>query len=109
MKNAWIWLKEHARLVGVIVVAILGAILGGAFVKQLRRPDQTVKRELKAIDAGNKAAQDAIANGVELAVSKLKEQHATTIAALDESQKAAMDKRRQDPRAMAAYLTKMSG
>lgn len=108
LRAAWAWLKEHAVVVLLAVGSIIGFLAGGFLFSQVRRPDRVVKDELKRIDAGNKAARDAILNGADAAVETLERQHADAIQTLDDAQRSKMDRLRRDPRALAKYLDSLS-
>ena len=106
--KAWEWLKAHWQVPFIALVAVLGALGGGLFVRELRRPDKTIKRELEAVRAGEKAARGALANGSQNAVAALEDQHAEAIKALDQAAKTKLDTLKADPRAFAKHLSKLS-
>lgn len=106
--KALTWVKEHAGIVITAVLGIVGFVLGGLFVSSLRRPDKLVKNEIDRVQTGKAAAQDAIRVGADVAVAKLEVQHAETIKALDDGQKAKADTLKEDPKALAQYLTDLS-
>lgn len=108
MKRAWAWFKAHWPVAVAIVVGVVGFLAGGAFVRELRRPDKRVRRELEAVREGELAARVAIDHGVEHATRMLEEQHHDTIQAFDAGQKAKYEKLRTDPRALAAHLSRLS-
>lgn len=108
MTRAWEWIKAHWPVAVAAVVGALGFILGGLFVKELRRPDKRVKRELEAVREGENAARFALKHGEEVAIELLEEQHRDTIQSLDDAQKRKLDGLRHDPRRLARYLTDLS-
>lgn len=108
MKKAIQWLKDHAQLVGGILLAILGALAGGAIVREVRRTKDLAKRELKAIDAGKQAAQDAVEHGANFAVAKLESQHDDAVRMLSEGNAKKYDALKKDPRALAKQLSRLS-
>lgn len=106
--KALAWCRDHMEVVIGAILAILGFVLGGVFVADLRRPDKQIKKSLDVLDAGKKASQDAVQRGSDVAVQALTEQHATTIAQLDDTQKAKAEALKQDPKALARYLTDLT-
>lgn len=108
MKNAITWIRENARLIGVILVAVVGALLGGAVVREARRTKETVKKELDIIDAGKRAAKDAVVNGEKNAIALLEKQHKQTIESFNDAQKKKYESMRNDPRALARHLSRLS-
>lgn len=108
MKRAWAWLKAYWPVAVAIIVGAIGFLAGGAVVKELRRPDKRVRRELEAAHEGEMAARVAIDHGAEHATKMLEEQHADVIAKLEGAQKAKYEKLRADPRALAAHLSRLS-
>jgi hypothetical protein len=108
MIEALKWLRERWYVPLLALAAVAGAILGGAFVRQLRRPDKTVRRELNAVRAGEEAARAAIELGADRAVTALREQNAETIGQLDEARRAKLDALRADPVAFAKHLSRIT-
>ena len=108
MTKAWVWIKAHWPVVVAAVIGALGFVLGGIFVKELRRPDKRVRRELDAVREGELAARVAIDHGAEHATKMLEELHHDTIAKLEDAQRAKLEGLRRDPRRMARYLTNLS-
>ncbi len=108
MIEALKWLRERWYVPLLAIAAVGGAILGGAFVRQLRRPDKTVRRELEAVRAGEAAARVAVAEGADRAVAALEEQHAATIEQLDDARRAKLDALRSDPAAFAKHLSRLT-
>ncbi len=64
-------------------------------MKELRRPDKRVRRELEAMREGEVAARVAI-------------DHGATIQQLEGAQRAKYERLRSDPRALAAHLSRLS-
>jgi hypothetical protein len=108
LKLAWEWIKTHWPVVVAAIVGLLGFALGGAFVKELRRPDKRVRRELNAIRDGELAARVAIDHGTDNAIKMLETTHADTIKTLEGAQAAKYEKLRADPRALAVHLSRLS-
>jgi hypothetical protein len=109
VKNVLAWLKDHAGLVAIVALGVVGFVLARFFGLSPRPlPTKLIQQELKAIDAGAKAAKDAVERGADNAVKTLEAQHASTIAQLDEAQRAKADRLRADPRSLAKYLGKLS-
>lgn len=108
LKAAWSWICTHWPVVLAAIVGILGFVLGGVAVKELRRPDKRVRRELDAARDGELAARVALDRGTKTAVDAIEKQHATTIAALEGAQREKYEKLRADPRRLAAHLSRLS-
>jgi biopolymer transport protein ExbB/TolQ len=108
LQKAWTWTKAYWPVVLAVVGGVVGLLLGGAFVKELRRPDKAVNRELNAAKEGELAARVAVDHGTEHAVKMVEEQHAETIATLEGAQKAKYEALRSDPRALATHLSRLS-
>jgi uncharacterized integral membrane protein len=108
MKKFLAWLKAYWYVPVFVLLVILGAVLGGGFVRTLRRPDKLVKKELAAIKAGKEAAQAAVDKGTETAVKVLHEQHTQTIKDFDAAQRAKLEAMKSDPVATAKWLSKLS-
>jgi hypothetical protein len=106
--KAWAWIKLHWQVPFLALGLLLAAVTGGLVVKQLRRPDKLLRKELTAIDAGSKAASVALEKGAEHAIAALEEQHKTAIATFDAAQKAKLATLRKDPVATAKWLSRLS-
>ncbi len=106
--GAWLWLKARWPVVVVAVSSILAFVVGGLFVRELRRPDKRIRSELEVVRYGEKAARLAVERGTEQAVRILEEHHVAEIQALDDFQKAKYERARQDPRALAVLLSRLS-
>jgi hypothetical protein len=104
----WIWLRENWYLPLTILAAIVGAFTWNALDKNNRNPLKVTKRELKISKAATDASARAIEVGAEKAVEELEEQHDEVIKNFTRTQEEELDRRRDDPRRMAAWLTKLS-
>lgn len=108
MKKILSWLKRYWHIPLVAVALLVGAV-GSLLIQRRLDPVAGLKKELKAIDAGAKAAELAAEKGHELAIAKLEMEHSEKLDELDEKQKVKAEKMKKNPEALAKWLVKLGG
>lgn len=112
LKMAWIWIRDHAGLLGFII----GASLSSAVFLLLRRRESSenqrmldeVRNRSAALAASRKATDEAMRTSKEEAIASIKTMHDKTIKEFDDAQKSKLDAMGDDPAALAAWLTSLS-
>lgn len=106
IKRAWNFLKKWGWLIGSIVIALVGFIVGGVFVRELRKPHEKIKRELDVMKAGTNAAAHAVEANAETALREIERAEEETIASLNETRRAKYEalRRAGDPERVMRHL-----
>lgn len=96
-------MKYVYGVVAGVVVGLFFAIL------YFRNPLKQVKLEFDAIEAARAAKQEVLDKGAEAVRKQIEAEHAETIKAFNAEQEATLSKLRNDPVALARWLTRVSG
>lgn len=103
----WIW--DHKWIVflviGAVLAIVISRVLGGGDGPD---PMDSVRDELRVVDATREARQARIDLGEERALQQVKEKYADRQEQLDEEEKAKIKKYENDPVALARAMERAS-
>lgn len=108
----WRWVKDHAWLVGLALVGVLG-LLWALFGKKSDKPKlddlkKTLALEKKIIDEKAAAAKAAAQNGHAAAAAEIKARHQEAIDKMDEADRKKIEELENDPEALVDALLRAS-
>jgi len=102
MTKVFGWLKRYWYVPLIAIGAALGFFVGRGGVSR------SLRRELDAIDAAERARLDAVDQGADAANAAIDAEHRATIAELDAELAAKSERLRSDPARRAKWLTRLA-
>lgn len=93
----WIWVP--LAVAGAIIASLLGR-------SSLIGPTEAAKRELKAIEASEKAKKETVEKGAQEALREIEREHEEAIAELSAKQRRKASKLRENPAKLAGFLVR---
>lgn len=104
MRRAWGVIRKYGWLLLVAVGATAAAVLLPRW-----NPWDTVKLEMRVIDAEERARLAEVLGGKDAAIALVEAEHRATIKALDAKQRRRVDELRNDPLRLARALARLAG